>query len=51
VDTLGKEGELVVFTESAAWAARLKLWLGEQDPTPQGRQVTVRIRQQHRNKR
>lgn len=49
-DTLEKEGELVVFTGSAVWAARLKLWLGEQDPATLSRRVTVRIRQ-HRDKK
>lgn len=49
VDTLGKEGELVVFTDSAAWAARLKLWMGERLDAASSRRVTVRIRQQQRN--
>jgi hypothetical protein len=48
--TLAKEGELVVFTDSAAWAARLKLWLGEQATIPSGRRLTVKIRQPGRNK-
>ncbi|MEP7312107.1 MAG: hypothetical protein ABI859_05970 [Pseudomonadota bacterium] len=32
VDVILKPGELVVFTESAAWAARLKLALAETPP-------------------
>ena len=45
-----KEGELVVFADAAAWAARLKLWLGEQDTGARARRVTVRIRQQRHKK-
>jgi hypothetical protein len=50
-DTLGKDGELVIFTDSAAWAARLKLWLAERLDAAACRRVTVRIRQQQRNSR
>lgn len=50
LDSLEKEGELVVFTDSAVWAARLKLWLGERDPGTGTRRVTVRIRQQRDKK-
>lgn len=50
LDSLEKEGELVVFTDSAVWAARLKLWLGERDPEVRPRRVTVRIRQQRDKK-
>lgn len=50
LDRLEKEGELVVFTDSAAWAARLKLWLGERSVGRPPRRVTVRIRQQRDKK-
>ena len=45
---IAKPGELVVFTDAAAWAARLKIALAESPPdlapdVPVGSRVTVRV--------
>lgn len=48
---LEKPGELVLFAESAAWAARLKLALAEQPPRPDGRRISVRIQPQDTRRR
>jgi hypothetical protein len=43
VTLLEKPGELVLFTDSAGWAGRLKLALAEAPTIGAGRKVTVRI--------
>ena len=40
---LEKPGELVLFTDSAAWAARLRHSVGEMPELLAGRQLTVRV--------
>jgi hypothetical protein len=43
VTSLEKPDELVLFTDSAAWAGRLKLALAETPAIGAGRKVTVRV--------
>lgn len=51
VEVIEKDGELVLFVDSAAWAGRIRLALPELAPVADGRRLTVRLKAMGRERK